>query len=204
MKLAVKFSFRNRRGLTGIEMLIAVAGIMAVIFGIIIAIRPIDRYRDARNRQRLEECYSVVNAMLLKTFDENQNYLGEASVPIDNDPKTAQIIVSDLARVTCVPGLNTTPVCPGALKAGLSVVEGRGRHCIAQLDDGRNNVRGLVNQYLMSMPIDPAEGRDYLQDIPGAPLGPTNTGYYINRFGDGRLLVGACHAELGADVHTQR
>jgi type IV pilus assembly protein PilA len=56
----------------------------------------------------------------------------------------------------------------------------------------------LVTEYIAEIPVDP-RGTDgtYIYDS-------TRTGYYVNRLGDGRILVGSCNPELVSEISVQR
>jgi type IV pilus assembly protein PilA len=55
-----------------------------------------------------------------------------------------------------------------------------------------NMTASLVDAHLAAIPVDPNTGT------------ATNTGYYINRTTNGRILVGACTPENGATISVTR
>jgi hypothetical protein len=194
----------NQRGWNGVELTISFGVIFAVMGMLIWVIVPMDRYRDARNVRRREESYAILNAVLLKEKDDVEPYRGEAPARLDRDGTTAQIIVRRVGNDTCTHGLATTPTCPGAVKAGLRLVE-TGHDCLVTLDDDRYNKVGLVTRYLLSMPIDPSRFLPSVtHQIQGPPLSSGNSGYYINRGELGNLEVGACQPELGQLIREVR
>jgi hypothetical protein len=205
MHLATRLLPRDQRGWTGTELSISFGIIFAVMGMFIWVVVPTDRYRDARDARRREDAYAVLNAMLLKEKDEVEAYRGEAAAPLDDDATTAQVIVRRLGDGTCQHGLKSTPTCPGAVKSGLRLST-YGQGCFVLLDDDRYNAKGLVNRYLLSLPIDPsAHFTSSLQrTIQGLPLGGANTGYYINRGAEGRLEVGACQPEMSPVIREIR
>jgi hypothetical protein len=198
---------RNRfseHGWSSVEILASVAVIFGMITALIWVVIPFDRYREARNARRSTECYSLLNAILLRETDDRARFYGETYAPIDRDPVTAQIIARTIDDASCAPGDADTPTCPGAAAAGLTMPD-RGWSCLTLLDDGRINKEGLVNRYLLSLPIDPAGSTaNPLRYIQGLPLGNNNTGYYVNRGEGGRLEVGACHPEMGVLIREKR
>ena len=191
-------------GWTGFELVVAAALICALMLFFIWVIVPVDRYREARNAARLAESNSLLHAILLKQYDDGEDYRGEPPDFLDDDPTSAQILVRQPGRATCVPGLATTPTCPGAVRVGLRLPT-RGQTCLVTLDDNRFNAVGLSTKYLLGIPIDPSgPGADPNHPIAGLPLGENNTGYYVNR-GPGELLeVGACQPELGKIIRVRR
>jgi|GEM_PF-1267195 hypothetical protein len=184
------------------ELLVAFGVIFAVLFGLVLAIVPSDRYRDSRNARRQEEVYSLLNAILLKEKDDVAAYRGEPPALIDDDPATAQVLVRRIGDDTCGRGRTTTPACPGAEKAGLTVPTD-GNRCLVLLDDDRYNNRGLVTNYLLALPIDPS-APGTVAGVGGKPLGNGNTGYYVNRSPGDRLEVGACQPEMGRLIQVER
>lgn len=194
----------DKRGFTLIELLIVI-GIMGLLAAaVLVAVAPLQRMREARNARRWAEVYSILNAMLDKEADDKVIYDGTVTAPFDTTSTTAQIIVRDTAGATCGIGLASTPTCP-SLPTVLTM-RTTGLDCLAQMDDDNpDNDIGLVDEYLIELPIDPlGDGTDPTSSVTDLPLGENNTGYYINRTNSGRIEVGACYAELGKTVRVKR
>ncbi|HTM68264.1 MAG TPA: type II secretion system protein [Candidatus Binatia bacterium] len=195
---------KTAKGFTLIELLVVIGIIGLLASAVLVAVAPLQRLRETRNARRAGEAYSLLNAMLNKEADDKVPYDGDTVAPIDNGPTTAQVIVRSTAGVTCTSATATTPSCPGATAAGLTVPT-TNLDCVAQLDNGTVDVTGLVDKYLIELPIDPlGSGTDPETSIVDSPLGDGNTGYYINRTASGRVEVGACHPDLGAVIRVKR
>jgi len=78
---------------------------------------------------------------------------------------------------------NAVGACAGVTCTGQTVVASG---CEADL------TADLVDEYLASIPTDPGSGT----------VGDTR--YYINQTANGRIVVGACEAELSATIEVQR
>ncbi len=195
---------RLRKGFTLIELLIVIGIIGLLASAILVAVAPLQRLRETRNARRAAEAYSILNAMLAKEADDKVPYDGDSVAPIDSNTTTAQVIVRSTAGVTCTSATATTPSCPGAIAAGLTVPS-TSLDCVTQLDDGTVNTTGLVDKYLVELPIDPlGAGVDPETSTVDSPLGDGNTGYYINRTASGRIEIGACHPDLSAIIRVKR
>ncbi|HTK04737.1 MAG TPA: type II secretion system protein [Candidatus Eisenbacteria bacterium] len=192
------------RGFTLIELLVVIGIIGLLASAVLVAVAPLQRLRETRNARRSSEAYSVLNAMLNKEADDRIPYDGETVAPIDTSGTTAQVIVRSTAGVTCASATPTSPSCPGAVAAGLTLPTSN-LDCVTQLDDGSVNTTALIDKYLIELPIDPlGSGTDPETTIVDSPLGDGNTGYYINRTTSGRIEVGACHPDLGAIIRVKR
>jgi len=195
---------KDRDGFTLIELLVVIGIIGLLAAAILVAVSPLQRLRETRNSRRSSEAYSLLNAMLNKETDDRAQYDGDAVAEVDTDTNTAQVIVRTTAGATCTSGGATTPTCPGATGQGLTL-NTSALTCLAQLDDNTVNATGLVDKYLVELPIDPiGVGGDPTTSTTDLPIGANNTGYYINRTDTGRIEVGACHPELGAIVRVKR
>ncbi len=195
---------RDRKGFTLIELLIVIGIIGLLASAILVAVAPLQRLRETRNVRRAAEAYSILNAMLAKEADDKVPYDGDPVAKIDTNTTTAQVIVRSTAGATCTTATASTPSCPGAVTNGLTMPT-TSLDCVAQLDDGTVNVDGLVDKYLVELPIDPlGDGVDPETSLVDSPLGDGNTGYYINRTASGRVEIGACHPDLGAIIRVKR
>jgi prepilin-type N-terminal cleavage/methylation domain-containing protein len=116
---------------------------------------------------------------------------------IDSSQNTIQVIVSDAIGIDCdTPA--TAPACPDGLAYGtLSTSAGVG--CVANLSD-------LSPDYLAEVPTDPITGVP-TESPDNLAIGTTNTGYFINKVGNGnnkRLSVGSCYGEQTDTIYIQR
>lgn len=195
---------RRNAGFTLIELLVVIGIIGLLASAVLVAVAPLQRLRETRNARRSGETYSLLNAMLNKEADDRIPYDGETGAQIDASGTTAQVIVRTTAGVTCGANLATTPSCPGATAQGLTIPT-MGLTCVVQLDNGIIDTTGLVDKYMVELPIDPlGAGADPQTGLTDSPLGPENTGYYVNRTASGRIEVGACHSDLGAVIRVKR
>lgn len=194
----------GQKGFTLIELLVVIGIIGLLAAAVLVAVAPLQRLRETRNARRSGESYSLLNAMLNKEADDKVPYDGEIGAQIDSSGTTAQIIVRTTAGVTCTAATASTPSCPGAVAQGLTIPT-TGLACVVQLDNGTVDLTGLVDKYMVELPIDPlGNGVDPTTSTVDSPLGPENTGYYINRTTSGRIEIGACHPDLGAVIRVKR
>lgn len=192
------------KGFTLIELLVVIGIIGLLASAVLVAVAPLQRLRETRNARRSSEAYSMLNAMLNKEADDKVPYDGELVAPIDSGATTAQVIVRTTAGVTCTSATASTPSCPGAVAQGLTMPT-TGLTCVAQLDNGTVDLTGLVDKYMVELPVDPlGDGVDPTSGTVDSPLGPENTGYYINRTASGRIEIGACHPDLSAVIRVKR
>jgi prepilin-type N-terminal cleavage/methylation domain-containing protein len=191
-----KYRFGADRGFTLIELLIVIAIIGFLAAAILVAVDPVKRVQQSRNAKRWAEANAILNAILTKQVDERAAYSGHASAPIIPDTTYSQVLVTDRTGVDCaVPA--TAPTCPGASLDPAAT----GFDCIVQVDDLANPVSG--DSYLAEVPLDPL-GDGTVPAGGGMAIGTDNTGYYIHKFPNGRIEVGACHPDLSESIKVKR
>lgn len=180
-------------GFTLIELLIVIGIIGFLAAAILVAVDPVKRVQDSRDARRYAEVNAILNAFLNKQVDDRVLYNGESGAPIDTNTSNVQVIVRSAAGVTCsTPSL--APTCPG--KPSGTFVAATGLDCVVLLDNGTNDNIGLVDKYISELPIDPfGSGKDPTPTVTDLLLGDNNTGYYLNRTGENRIEIGACHPE---------
>lgn len=149
-------------------------GIISVLAAIIlVAVDPPKRFAQSRDARRSAEVYSILNAVLNYVSDN----VGALPAGLDNDSLTSQVIGTGSAcNVGCTPAGTTLATC---------------------LDLSAVSV-GLVDEYIVRMPIDPrGTNGTYTYDS-------ARTGYYINKTSNNRILVGSCNPERVSSITVQR
>ena len=192
-----KFRPSGDRGFTLIELLIVIAIIGFLAAAILVAVDPVKRVQQSRNAKRWSEVNAILNAILTKQVDERAAYTASSvSGTIVASDTLAQVLVTDTTGVACQTPLQA-PACPGA-GVPLSVVAGVA--CVAQVGDLANPSSGL-DSYLAAIPIDPLGSGT----VPTAGnLGAKNTGYYIHKYVNGRIEIGACYPDLSESIKVKR
>jgi prepilin-type N-terminal cleavage/methylation domain-containing protein len=185
------------RGFTLIELLIVIAIIGFLAAAILVAVDPVKRVQQARNTQRWSEVNSLLEAVLKKQVDEQQEYEGETTAPIIEDEDNVQVIVRDDAGIICNQWANR----PGCDKdMDISGV----KTCVANLED-------VAPAYIAELPLDPigigltgcGSGSGCTVEG-GLGIGDYNTGYYIHKTANGRIEIGSCYVELSEEIYVKR
>jgi hypothetical protein len=180
-----------------------VVGIVAVlVLAVYAAMLPERRLADLRNAKRLADVNAISNVFVVQQERDGLRFNGDPSAPVDDDPRTAQVIADSASGVTCALGLPTTPSCPGAAMSGL-VVPATDGGCVAVI--GQDAFARYGDNDVATVPIDPfGIGHDPEPFIVDSVLGVRNSGYYVNRTASGRIEIGACHPENGASIRILR
>jgi hypothetical protein len=183
----------HNRLLTLLDLCTAVGIALVLGYSMWIVAATEQRVGDLRNAIRSTHVNQLANALAICEVRTSAHFGTTTSLPVDRDPHTAQVVVTDLRGVTCELGTRTTPNCPGAQRVGLHLVV-TGQGCAAYFANGVGEI-----------PLDPyGLGAHPDRFVPSAPIGAGNSGYYVNRTGDGRLEIGSCESENGAVVRTYR
>lgn len=66
-----------------------------------------------------------------------------------------------------------------------------------------NSTRSIVPIYISSIPLDP-RGVGALPDTDNLPIGPKNSGYYIQRTVGNRVEIGSCYPEQESVIYVKR
>ena len=188
--------FGDSRGFVFVELLIVIVILGFLVAAVLVAIDPAKRIQQSRNAKRWAETEAVLNAILTKQVDDRAPFLGNASAPIIASITNSQVIVSDHTFVDCASAA-TAPACPGQT---LSFI---GTDCIARLDDLVGD--GVTGGYIAELPIDPKGAGNKPIDSPdNLNLGPKNSGYYIHKYENGRIEIGACYPDQNETIKAKR
>ena len=191
-----KHRFGDNRGSALVELLIAIAILGFLVAAILVAVDPVKRAQQSRNAKRWAGINNVLNAILTKQADDRAPFSGSASAPIIASATNSQVIVSDHFFVDCASAA-LAPVCPGQV---LSFV---GTDCIARLDDLVGD--GMSDGYIAELPVDPIGVGNKPADSPNnLDLGSKNSGYYIHKYENDQIEIGACYPELNETIEAKR
>lgn len=154
-------------GFTSIELFITI-GILAVIAGIALFIfHPIQRYREVRDRERLNEIQYIGNALGLCIFNNN----GRIPEKISAIDKDESYIIGSSQEGSCgaCGTIDTKDSCFDISKVVCDIG------------------KFFVPEYISSLPIDPNELK----------WDEKKTGYYISKISNNGFVIGACNPEGG-------